>query len=286
MNQATPAVTVSTGTGTLDQDELVVASLRSQRERLPGLFELLAGQAWSAPTRCSEWDVHDLARHLCDATTATTELLRGQLPEGSIGFDPRTTPADWLQRSAGEAPADTLARLEKLSAELLAEIDRIRDASPDARVPFLYGSVPWSLAVLHLVWDAWVHERDVLLPAGRARAVPAVETRATAAYALLLAAEAATFFERRRPDDGQYRFFLKGEGGGSFHLAASGGTVTVTVDPTGAEAAGDEVLAGEVGEVVDSLVGREPDLDVALHGSTEQIHELGLLRRYMLARPA
>jgi len=222
-------------------------------------------------------------RHLCDATLKSTTLLRGELPGDVVGFDPRTTPVAWLVRSAGERPHDTLAVFEDASAELLDEVDRhVRDAT-DVDLPFLFGPVPWSIVVLHVFWDAWVHERDILVPLRRRHESPAVEARAAATYGLTIGCVpvllAGTPFRwsgaSRRPLD--ETVVLAGDGGGIFRLEAGDGKITITVGD------GDvEPLRGVLADVVDSLVGRGPELTEGLTGPPERVERLGMLRAIML----
>src|SRR3954447_4686649 len=146
------ALAVSTATTNEAQNELARNALQSQRRRLRALLRSLRDDEWTAQSRCAAWSVHEVVRHLCDATFKTTELLRGELPEGSERFDPRTTPLAWLARSAGERPRDTLVAFEEASDELLDEVGRHFGDATNARLPFLYGRVPWSIVVLHMFW--------------------------------------------------------------------------------------------------------------------------------------
>lgn len=273
-----PALTVSTARASDAQNEFVRNALRSQRSRLAALLRNLDDDAWTAPSRCTAWNAHEVVRHLCDATRACTVLLRGELPEGIEGFDPRTTPDAWLARSAHETPHDTVEVFETTSTELLDEVDRhVRDATSDP-VPFLYGPVPWSIAVLHVVWDAWVHERDVLLPLQRGHESPAIESRAAAAYGLLLGCSPAML--QGTPLD--ECVVLDGAGGGTFRLDSHDNAITITVDGGDSDVSTAEPLRGALGDVVDSLVGRGPELTEVLRGPQERVQRLGLFRAFML----
>lgn len=289
------AVTVSTATAGDAQNELARDALRSQRQRFAALLRGLDDDAWTAQSRCAEWSVHEVVRHLCDGTLKSTALLRGALPEdvGTEDMDPRTTPVAWLARSAGERPHDTLVVFEDASAELLDEVDRhVRDAT-DADVPWVYGTVPWSVAVLHLFWDAWVHERDILVPLQRQHESPAVESRAAAIYGLAMSCLPALLQDAALEET----VVLTGDGGGTFRLEArndprdgrqltvvgyrAAGKVTITVDGDG-DGSDVEPLRGALADVVDSLVGRSPELAEVLHGLPERVQRLGMLRAFML----
>ena len=272
-----PAFIVSTATAHEGQNAFVRDALRSQRQRLAGLLGSLDDDEWTAQSRCTEWTVHEVVRHLCDATLRCTVLLRGGIPEGVDHFDPRTTPIAWLARSAGERPHDTLVAFEDASTELIDEVDRhFRDAT-NAHLPFLYGPVPWSVAVLHMVWDAWIHERDIVLPLGRRHGSPVVESRAAAGYGLMVSCWPLMVGGTQLDES----VVLAGDGGGSFRLATHAATVTTTLD--GADGwSHSEPLSGALDDVVDSLVGRGPELTEVLSGPAERVQPLGALRALML----
>jgi hypothetical protein len=101
---------------------------------------------------------------------------------------------------------------EDASADLLDEVDRHARNATGADLPFLYGPVPRSVVVLHFFWDAWIHERDVLLPLRRPHESSAVESRAAAAYGLMIGSVpiglAGTSLDET--------IVLAGDGGGTF----------------------------------------------------------------------
>jgi uncharacterized protein (TIGR03083 family) len=270
-------VTITTGPAADGQGEFARAALHSQRPRLASLFEEFDDETWAAPTRCSDWSVHQVVRHLCDLTQNWCGLLRGAAPEmvGMDGFDPRTTPVEWLERSAAIAPADTVRTFNEASREFLDEVERLMAQGSTEGVPLPYGTVPWSIVAIHLFWDAWVHERDIMLPLGRAHASPAIESRAAAVHGLAMTCMPfkllGTPFEET--------VVLEGDGGGSFRLEARDDVVTVRAD---VYPVGDDVLRGALPDVVDSLTGRGPDPSEVLEGAVERIDRLGSFRRFML----
>lgn len=276
-----PAITVTTAHASGAQAELAGDVLHAQRRRLLDLLRELPRHAWAAPTRCPDWSVQDVVRHLCDVSAKWLAVMRGSASErsGLEALDPRTTPAEWLSQSASDSPHDTIARFERVSRELLDEVDRRRARRDDARVSGLpYGPVPWSVVALHVFWDAWVHERDIVRSLGRPHVTTPTESRAAAAFGLLIAGmpfmlASASFDEV---------IVLEGDGGGRYELAVHDGTVTVGIDVAQAE---DGALRGVLPDVVDALVGRDPDLMDALEGPRERINALGTLRRFMLASP-
>ena len=289
------ALAVTTGTPSEAQGAAVRDALRSQRPRLSTLLATFDDVAWSAPSRCTEWNVHEVVRHLCDMTQKTTALLRGANPQdvGTSEVDPRTTPLAWLSRSGSERPQETLDVFRAASAQLMDEVERCLRGPAETEVAWFYGPVPWSTAACHLLWDAWVHERDIVLPLTRPQECPAVESRPAAAYGLLMASIPALVTGACVSET----VVLTGAGGGAFlldarpdahdrrQLTAAGypadGTVTISVSDTNRTNHA-QPLIGALEDVIDSLVGRGPDLATVLHGPPERVERLGVLRSFML----
>lgn len=271
----TTAPAITTGTADDAQGRFARDALRSQRQRLSELFRGFDDETWTAPTRCTEWCVHEVVRHLCDITVKWVALLRGEPLEqaGFQGFDPRTTPAEWVERSATERPVDTIGLFEQASTELLDEVDRLAESNATDTVRFVFGTVPWSALVLHGFWDAWVHERDILVPLGRAHESPEIESRAAAQYGLTVSSLPFALFGTPFEET----VVLDGSGGGVFHLDVREGIATTSVGG-GQEGA----LRGALPEVVDSLIGRGLQPSDVLHGPPERAEALGKLRQFML----
>ena len=297
-----PRVTVATGSATEAQGLFARDALRSQRQRFAALLRGLDDDAWAAPSRCADWSVHQVVRHLCDVTLKAAALLRGGRPEevGTVAVDPRTTPNAWLARSASERPRDTRIVFEDASAELLDAMDRHVAQAADGDVAWLYGQVPWSIAVLHVFWDAWVHERDILMPLRRAHDSPVIESRAAATYGLTMSCLPVLITGAPLDET----VVLTGDGGGVFRLEVRNGgphareltpagfravgQVTITVGDravVGDSDGGVEPLRGALDDVVDSLVGRGPDLGQVLSGPPERVQRLETFRKFLL-RPA
>jgi hypothetical protein len=140
-----------------------------------------------------------------------------------------------------------------------------------------YGPADSTVLALHILWDSWVHERDVLL---RRDTGPAADAGATAdvgatgyavAYGLFIAVTTAAQFGDRICDE----LTLSGDGGGTFALdnrrdeAISVGRMPAARTPTTGPSAA---------EVADALAGRIP-VDAALDG-------VALTTRTALARLA
>lgn len=162
----------------------------------------------------------------------------------TAGFDPRITPRKWLATSAGEEPAATLARLTTQTEEMLALArGRLRAGSRfDVWLPF--GPADWRVLTLHLFWDSWIHERDVLLARGVEHPTTDEATGYATAYGLFIAAAVAAMFG----EQARHQLELSGAGGGIFDLNSEDGVAlfVTRVPISGLPAA----------QVADALAGR------------------------------
>ncbi|MDG4772420.1 maleylpyruvate isomerase family mycothiol-dependent enzyme [Solwaraspora sp. WMMD792] len=220
----------------------------AQRRQLCDDLRSLSPEQWSAPSRCPGWSVQDTVRHLGDVTGAVAADPGDRMFDVTAGFDPRTTPRQWLAASAGESPADTLDRLVTTTEKALAVArDRLaRDDRFDVVLP--YGPMDWTVQALHVLWDSWLHERDIFLPLGVDRPTDPEATSYATAYGLLIAAAVAQKFGAQV----RQRLELGGDGGGVFEVAADESvTLTATLTATRAATAGPPAT-----EVTDALAGR------------------------------
>lgn len=234
------------GTCHLDPGQLLEVFGR-QRQRFTAILSGFAPGDWPAPTRCADWSAHDVVRHLCDGTMK----LAAAGPDDrtldlSSGFDPRITPRGWPAVSATESPAATLARLLAATDDMLAVAhDRLaRGQSFDVRLP--YGTMDWTVLVLHAFWDSWLHERDVLLARGLDHPTDGDATGYATAYGLFIAGAVASMSGWQV----QETLTLSGDGGGIFDLASTG-AVTLTVSRAAA-------TGPAAAHVADALAGRSP----------------------------
>jgi uncharacterized protein (TIGR03083 family) len=218
-----------------------------QRRRFIAVLRGFGPEDWAAPTRCPDWSAHDVVRHLCDCTAIGIAAdPDDRTLDITVGFDPRTTPREWMTASAGESHGATLSRFVAATEELLV-LARERLAQGrrfDVHLP--YGLMDWTVLMLHGFWDSWLHERDVLLARGTEHPTDGDATGYAAAYGLFISAAVASLFG----DPVQGKLRLGGDGGGVFDLD-SRGAVTLTVSrkhTTGPRAA----------EVADALAGRVP----------------------------
>jgi uncharacterized protein (TIGR03083 family) len=258
--------------------DAVAGALASQRSRTLELFRSFDDDEWQARSRCSAWTVHDVVRHLVDVANLDTALMRGEGPRTAGGrVDPRTDPGEWLEASRGQPPSQTVAAFEAaVAVEREAFERRIRDGGDEA-LPGPYGPLHWASVGAHAFWDAWLHERDVLVPLGRPHDCTLAEDRLAALYALAIASTAPTFFGSRVT----LAIELTGAASGVYHIAAT--PEDVRVDFGGSDAT--PAMRAELGALIDSLAGRGPDVievvDV-VDGAVDAVEPLTMLRGFLL----
>jgi uncharacterized protein (TIGR03083 family) len=216
-----------------------------QRQRFAAVLRGFGPDDWAGPTRCADWSAHDVVRHLCDLDTiaaGTDDRALGL----TAGFDPRITPRGWPEVSASQSPGASFSRFLATTHELLALLRGRLAQGLRFDVGLPYGPMDWTILVLHVFWESWLHERDVLLARGREHPADGEATIYAAAYGLFIAAAVAAMFGGQV----QETLTLGGEGGGIFELDNRDGvTLTVTRVPTAGPPAA---------EVTDALAGRLP----------------------------
>jgi len=234
------------GASDLDPEHLLEV-FSTQRRRFAAVLREFGPADWNAPTRCAEWSVHDVVRHLCDTNVRAAAIEPDDRTlDLASGYDPRITPREWLTTSSGESPDATFSRFVATTEERFA-LDHARLAHGlrfDVRMP--YGPMDWTVRVLHGFWDSWLHERDVLLARGTEHPTDGDATVYATAYGLFIAATVASMFGAPVRE----KLTLGGDGCGIFELDASDG-VKLTVTPM--PAAGPPAA-----EVADALAGRAP----------------------------
>jgi uncharacterized protein (TIGR03083 family) len=238
---------------------------RAVRERQLDVLRGVPLDEWTRPSRCAGWSVHDVVRHVVqmnEATAGTAAAVRsGERYDRMRGFDPKTTPSQWLADAPPADPAETLAAFERSTREV---IDAGGALPADVPVGSPAGRQPWARVQLHALFDALVHERDVTAPLGRE--TPAgPEHLPVLAYALLLAARVACMAER----DFAVKLDL---GEQALQVSVHGRVVEV-----GAADAGDAVVADPL-RLLDGLSGRVPLAEV-LDAPDDVRRALGLLAR-------
>jgi uncharacterized protein (TIGR03083 family) len=216
----------------LDPADTLAAYTRHRR-RFASEVASLDAAALSAQSRCEEWTNADVLRHGADVDGWMQAIWTGS-PLPFTTFDPVKTPHEFVV--AGRTISDTEARDRFVASSEMMATD-IEGGNEDrwglpAFSPI--GAVPWWLSALHVFYDSWMHERDVLLPIGIDPPVEDDEALPVLTYALGLAGVLIT-----EPTDAVIA---------GVHLVAGKPPVVVTPVDTGIE--------GDVASVIDALSGR------------------------------
>jgi uncharacterized protein (TIGR03083 family) len=164
--------------------------LVAQRHRLEAVLRQLSEDEWHRPSRCEGWSVQDVVTHLVSTNgfwaLSIQSGLAGEPTRFLAAFDPVATPAQLVDQVQGTSVADTLEQLASSTAALAAVVDGLDGADWDVLAEAPPGHLPIALVADHALWDAWVHERDIVLPLGRAAAVEPDEVLTCLRYAAAL----------------------------------------------------------------------------------------------------
>lgn len=226
-----------------------------QRRRLASVLSTFDDQAWAAPTRCEGWSVRDVVSHLVTTNqfwTISTSSGRAGTPTRFLEtFDPVATPAQLVEAARHQPPDEVLAAFttsNEALADALAGVEGDRWATTVESPP---GHVSLHAMVLHALWDGWIHERDILLPAGLVQDHEHDEV----ADCLMYAAALGPAFEASTGSDREGLLAVRGSDPAVHLVVHVGPAVTVTV---GDAPAGTAVLAGPAADLVEALSFRGP----------------------------
>ncbi len=170
----------------------IATALVRQRSRLARELARLDPSDWAAPSRCVGWSAQDVVTHLISTndfwTWSITSCLNGRPSRLLATFDPVAQPAQLVAARGPQDPAVTLAEYERSTAALADAVDQVTDAPQGwarlGEAPI--GHVELTVVALHALWDAWIHERDILLPLEHPQNLEPDEVRAALAYACAL----------------------------------------------------------------------------------------------------
>jgi len=242
---------------------------RTERARQLTIVRGVPDDLWTRPSRCAGWSVHDVVRHVVQMNELLLDAVEaagaGRRAERLRGFDPKTTPHAWLTQLPAAEPAATLAdyaRTTRAATEAVTALD-----GSDLVLDSPTGRQPWPRVVLHALFDALVHERDVTEPLG-CSAPAAPGQLPVLAYALLLAARVACAFD--------HEFTVTLDPGGRAVRVGVRGAVVEVAPATEREGA----VAVDPLRLLDALAGREP-LHAVLAAPEPVPTALGLLGRNM-----
>jgi uncharacterized protein (TIGR03083 family) len=250
-----------------------VAAIRSHRLRLVDTVRGLSAADWAEQSRCSEWTVQGVVRHLVHvnriqlesaAAARAGERFTGFAPDR---FNPKTTPLELMRQEGDQDVATTLVEFEATTRAVLGELDDMPSDPDELVISTPVGRQPWHRASLHAVFDSAVHERDLLQPLGRTADAPADEVAVVAAYQVLVVARILALVGASAD------LALQLEGGPDLRVRVDGPVVSVqrgNLDGAPVQA------SGRVDAVLDAMVGRG-ELAAALSGPPEVVAGFGAL---------
>jgi len=228
---------------------VVLKAFAAHRRRFASEVATLDAEALAAPSRCTEWSNADVLRHLIDVDGWMRALWSGNPPPFTT-FDPNTTPHEFVV-AARETPDETIRDNYVASSEEMAS-DMEASGRDRWGVPSIspLGFVPWWLSVLHIFWDSWLHERDILFSLGRTPPEEPDEIVPAFTYAIALAGR--LLGDDIDVDVAGVRMVTGSDE--SSQAILSGGTVSVT--PVAPET--------DVASMIDAMAGRG-DTELAPH---------------------
>lgn len=245
------------------------AANESQRSRLVSTLRTLDESQWRTSSRCPDWTVQDVVRHLAQMADLTRAALTGgragERVDAFTTFDPKKTPTDLVRSVGTQAPASTLADFERSTAALIELVNGLGPEETFLAVTPA-GRQPWPRSTLHALFDSAVHERDIAAPLGINVPAGEKEMTAIAAYQVLLSSRVACMF------GAQARFELELTGASGMTVTIDGPNVRLS-DQLGS---GATVCSGDAVRVLDAMTGRG-DLSAELHAPPEVIAVLSTL---------
>lgn len=169
----------------------VAAPALRQRRRLAATLADLSDDQWASPSRCAGWSVRDVIAHL----EPTNSFWALSISAGVAGhpttflttFDPVASPAQMVAGTADRSTNDVFQGFLATNEALIRTIEGLSGADWSAVAEAPPGHVGVGALVHHALWDAWVHERDIVLPLGLEPVVETDEVDACLRYVTALA---------------------------------------------------------------------------------------------------
>jgi uncharacterized protein (TIGR03083 family) len=158
-----------------------------QRRRLAETLSALEKSQWSAASRCEGWSVQDVVAHLAGTNqfwaVSISSGLAGSPTRFLATFDPVATPAAMVERMRELSPPDVLVHYVETVDALAETLTGVAADNWSVVAESPLGHVELGTVALHALWDAWSHERDIVVPLGLQQPAEADEIRACLVYA-------------------------------------------------------------------------------------------------------
>lgn len=252
-------------------------ALRSDvNDSLRQFYELAASlpdAAWSAPTDCPGWDVHDVVAHVM---TFESMLAGASTPE--VDFDDTHVRNDigrlneaWVESVRSLPHHELLAQLAAVVARRESELAAMADDEFDELGWSPVGEVPTSRFLQVRVMDVWFHEQDIREAIGR----PGGMDRNLVERVLSEVANVVGFVVAKRaamPDGSSVRFQVEipalnnGVDGAEVGAVGDGDRAVESGEPVAPVVIDVEVDAGRAVVVFDPIA--EPTVTIACDAAT------------------
>lgn len=238
----------------------VLAPAVRQRRRLVAALEGLDAAQWAHPSRCEGWSTRDVIVHL-DSTNAFWAFsigagVKGEPTQFLVGFDPAASPAELVAAAGDTTDAEVLERFSASTEALASLLESLDEAAWSALAEAPPGHLHVGAVVHHALWDAWIHERDVLLPLGIEPEVHDDEVAACLRYVAALAPAFAVSLGSH--GSGRLRIDAT-RPARSFEVEVGDEVLVRDAVSDGADGTGAEVrLTGDAVELLEALSSRAP----------------------------
>lgn len=127
----------------------------------------LTEEQWAHPSRCEGWSAKDVAIHLASTNFFWEMSIRsgmeGTPTEILAAFDPVATPAQMVAQS-DQPIAEIIDGFAQSTRSLASCVEDLAPSGWQTSAESPPGHVTISAVAHHALWDAWIHERDILLP--------------------------------------------------------------------------------------------------------------------------
>lgn len=268
MNSEASNWRISTNEGVSLSSEELVGLLADHHRRLIDTWSAFTSSQWAHQSRNAKWTVHHTVRHVADAMERVTSAVHGDPLLDVDGFDPLSTPEAWLASSDDESSIATIDRFAAASTRFRRGVSDRLACGDDSRDRTVYGTAHWTVNVAHVLWDSWLHERDVLLPLGQPALSSEEEQRLVSLYGVLMALAPSMLSGQSLSSTVQ----LTGLGVRTIEVSCEPGSLrSAEVPAIGA------VIAGAMPAAIDALAGRGDAVANALPGAPEELGFLAAL---------
>jgi uncharacterized protein (TIGR03083 family) len=241
-----------------------------QADRLGRQLAGFSDKQWHRSSRNSGWTMHQTMQHVAGVRIENVRRFDGE-PGTWPPFDPNTTPQLDIDRRAEETPAQTIEGLADSTKRLLDHLAARTES--EEQLSMVWGEqADFRLLFIHIFWDSFVHERDVLLPLGIKHNPTAEQLGFAVAYGLLMAGVAL----RTTGKDLHIEVAIGNVGRAELDVTAT--RIVVTVDD--AASSPGALTSPSGGALVDALSGRGEVADI-LQGPADVVGALSLFASFL-----